>query len=205
MSSEVIFKDLQTIWLKLTRTGDLQYRTQQNQATFAVQVKTGVDLCWHTRQKFRDISSEKKDKLTSCKGSNEGKTSIKKQWAVNSKKRRNEADNSEKRNWRKKFKKAIQMQSGLSHVMSIVLEEETNNRSLVAALQPPLSPVPSKTPPILPPPILTPVPAISSADFWSACFRLTVSIHQGSIKLHTQFQVKFSDLFLIWYLILGER
>ena len=47
--------------------------------------------------------------------------------------------------------------------MYIMLEEETNNSSLVAALHPPLPPVPSKTPLIPPPTVVTPAPTISAA------------------------------------------
>ena len=47
--------------------------------------------------------------------------------------------------------------------MSIMLEEETNKNSLVAALQIPLPPIPSKTPLPPPLPVPTPVPAIAAA------------------------------------------
>ena len=47
--------------------------------TFYRRGKKGVDLSWHTRQEFRDISSENKDYLTSRTELNEGKASIKKQ------------------------------------------------------------------------------------------------------------------------------
>ena len=48
--------------------------------------------------------------------------------------------------------------------MSIMIEEETNKSSLVAAIQTTLPPVPSKTPPIPPPPVITPAPNIADAD-----------------------------------------
>ena len=47
--------------------------------------------------------------------------------------------------------------------MPIMLEEETNNSSLVAALQPPLSQVPSKTPLLPYPHVPTPAPMIATA------------------------------------------
>ena len=47
--------------------------------------------------------------------------------------------------------------------MYIIIKKETNNFSLVAALHPPLPPIPSKTPPLPPPPVLTPVPTIVTA------------------------------------------
>ena len=55
------------------------------------------------------------------------------------------------------------MKSGISHVMSIMLEEETKNYSLVTSLQLPLPPVPSKTTPLPPLPAPTTVTTISSA------------------------------------------
>ena len=49
--------------------------------------------------------------------------------------------------------------------MSIILEEETKNSSLVADLQPPLPPVPNQTAPLVPPPpVITPAPTITAAD-----------------------------------------
>ena len=47
--------------------------------------------------------------------------------------------------------------------MSIMLKEETNNSSIVAALQPPRPPVPSKTPSLPPLPVPTLVPTISTS------------------------------------------
>ena len=44
-----------------------------------------------------------------------------------------------------------------------MFEEEINNSSLIAALQSPLTPITSKTPPLPPPPVPTPVPTIASA------------------------------------------
>ena len=89
--------------------------------TFYERRKLGVDLFWHTQQEFRYISSEHNDELTSWQGSNEGKASIKKQRTIDSKKRRSDQDNAKKGNWQKKFKKSIKMQSGLSHVIYVML------------------------------------------------------------------------------------
>ena len=91
--------------------------------TFSGRSKTGVDLRSHTRQEFRDLSSEQKDKLTSWQGSNEDKDSTRKQRNINRKKRRSDQYNSNKLNWRNKSKKEIKMQSGLSQIMSIMIEE----------------------------------------------------------------------------------
>ena len=65
--------------------------------------------------------------------------------------------------------------------MSIMLKEETNNSSLVAAIQPPLTPVPSKTPPRLPPPVPTPVPTIAAA--------YAVTIASALLALSTRVQL----------------
>ena len=82
-----------------------------------------MDLRSHTIQEFRDLSSEQKDKLTSWQGSNEDKDSTRKQRNINRKKRRSDQYNSNKLNWRNKSKKEIKMQSGLSQIMSIMIEE----------------------------------------------------------------------------------
>ena len=89
--------------------------------------KIGVDLCWHTRQEFCDISSKYKDELTSWQRSNEVKSYIKKQRTINSKKQNSDPVIFDKVNWRNKSKKEIKAQSGLSHVMSIMLKEEKIN------------------------------------------------------------------------------
>ena len=47
-------------------------------------------------------------------------------------------------------------------MVSIMLKEETNNYSILAALHSPLTPVLSKTPPLLPPPFPTPAPTIAA-------------------------------------------
>ena len=38
--------------------------------------------------------------------------------------------------WKKKFKRALKTQSGISHVMSVMCEEENKNAPLVSTLQP---------------------------------------------------------------------
>ena len=48
--------------------------------------------------------------------------------------------------------------------MSIMIEEETNNYSLVAVLQPHLLPVPSNNPPLPPPPVIITTPNIAADD-----------------------------------------
>ena len=131
--------------------------------TFYGRGKTGVELRWHTKQEFCDISSDQNDELTSWQGCNEGKASTKKQRTINSKKQKSDPDNADKGNWKNKFKKATKAQSGISHGMSIMLKEEINNSSPIAALQPPLTPVPSKTPLILHLPFINLAPTIAAA------------------------------------------
>ena len=55
------------------------------------------------------------------------------------------------------------MQSGLSYIISIMLEEGENKSSLAADLQPPLTPIPNKIVLLPPPPVPTPVPTIAAA------------------------------------------
>ena len=65
--------------------------------------------------------------------------------------------------------------------MSIILKEETNNSSLVAALQTPLPPVPNKNPLIPPPPVIPPVPTIVDAA--------VVTLSDAFLDLSTKFQL----------------
>ena len=104
-----------------------------------------MELRWHTRQEFCDISSDHNNELTSWQGSNEGKSSTKKHLNINSKRKKSDLNNADKGNCQNNFKKSTNAQSGISHGMSIMLKEEINNSSLIAALQPTHTPVPSKT------------------------------------------------------------
>ena len=123
-----------------------------------------MELRYHNLQEFRYLSSEKKDELTYWQASNEVKASINKHRTIKIKNQRSDQGNAEKGNRRKKFKKAIKTQSGLSHIMSIMLKEETKKPSLVSAIPSPFPKVPSKTPPLPPPHVPTPVTKISAAD-----------------------------------------
>ncbi len=120
--------------------------------SFAGRGKTGVDLRWHTRQEFRDLSNEQRDELMEWQNTSDGKKAIEKQ-KKNSfgggRKRRADGQSSRPQgeSWKRKFKKAIGTQSGLSHVMSVLRDEESSSTGLISALQPaPLPPAPTAAP-----------------------------------------------------------
>lgn len=131
---------------------------------------SGVDLRWHTRQEFRDLSSDQKDELTEWQSSNAGRTAIKKQRVDDNKKRKGKGDHNDRDggNWKKKFKKAIKTKSGLAHVMATMVQEENEHASIVAAIQPALPPPPATIPPRAP-------PTIAAATQQSAAAVATIS------------------------------
>ena len=112
--------------------------------TFAGRGNSGVDLRWHTRKEFKALTSEQKDELCQWQSLSEGKKELKTQRKNNSKKRKSDTGDSEneKGGWKKKFKKAMKTQNGLSHIMSVLMEEEQSNATIASALAPPLAPVP---------------------------------------------------------------
>lgn len=144
------------------QTQDQQRRAQVSAVTFAGRGQSGVDLRWHSRQEFRDLTPPQKDELTSWQNSSDGKKEMRKQRNDFHKKRKHEEANksggngnngdTQKDNWRKKFKKALKTPKGLSHIMSVLREEETNNSGLISALQPTLPPAPANTAAPVPPP-----------------------------------------------------
>ena len=123
--------------------------------TFAGRGKTGVDLRWHTRKEFGSLSNEQKDELSTWQKTKEGKKAIKEQRAnAKSYKRTvvDEASNNDK-SWKKKFRKAIKTQDGLSHVMTLLAKEEASNAALISGIQsqlPSVPPVMSPSTPIVP-------------------------------------------------------
>ena len=125
--------------------------------TFAGRGKTGVDLRWHTRKEFGELTSEQKDELIAWQKTKEGKKLVKEQRSDpqdNKRKSSGSAGPSEK-TWRKKLKKAIKTQKGLSHVMSLLAKEESANIALISNVQAqlPPPPPPAKAPTfVLPPP-----------------------------------------------------
>ena len=145
---------------RATGGGDKGKPAKVASLTFAGRGKSGVDLRWHTRHEFRDLSSEQKDELTEWQSSSDGRAKIKKQRASENKKRKgNPNEDKDRGGWKKKFKKAISTKSGLSHVMSVMLAEEEKQAPLVSALRPALPPVPQGTVPV--PPAAAPAAAAS--------------------------------------------
>jgi len=99
---------------------------------------TGVDLRWHPRKEFYDLSQDQKEELTAWQRSDEGRKVLKASRESALKKRKPDSDSnkSNKGNgtWKKKFKKALKTPNGLKTVMSLLAEEEKSNVALVAAL-----------------------------------------------------------------------
>jgi hypothetical protein len=129
--------------------------------SFAGRGESGVDLRWHTRKEFSDLTSEQKDELTAWQGTKEGKKSVKDQKSPK-KKRKNESDSgSTDTSWKSKLKKKLKTQHGLSHVMSLLAEEEASNTALISGIQIQLPPPPAATPASAP--AATPTASTSTA------------------------------------------
>jgi len=101
-------------------------QAQVSAVTFAGRGKSGVDLRWHTRKEFGALTSDQRDELTAWQNTKEGKKVLKEQRATNGGKRASpESGKSDNKSWKKKFRKAIKTQKGLSHVMTLLAEEES--------------------------------------------------------------------------------
>ncbi len=121
---------------------------------------TGVDLRWHPKKEFRNLSDEQREELTTWMRTSEGKKFMKKSRDTNNAKRKrdgngngNDKQGNNGGNWKKKFKKAIKTQKGLAHVMAAIAEEEQTNSALVSAFQSmktSLPPAPAATQPTMP-------------------------------------------------------
>ena len=122
---------------------------------------TGVDLRWHPKKEFRNLSDEQRDELTKWMRTSEGKKHVKKSKDRSNKRNRerggdgggNQNSNKSDGNWKKKFKKAIKTPKGLAHIMSVMATEEQNNTAFIAAFQSiksALPPVPPAVPPTIP-------------------------------------------------------
>ena len=122
---------------------------------------TGVDLRWHPKREFKNLSDEQKDELVKWMRTGEGKKHLQKSKDKSTNKRNREGggngggNNSNKSdgNWKKKFKRAIKTPKGLAHIMSVMAAEEQNNTALIAAfqsIQAALPPAPPAVPPALP-------------------------------------------------------
>ena len=122
---------------------------------------TGVDLRWHPKREFKNLSDEQRDELVKWMRTGEGKKHLQKSKDKSTNKRNREGggngggNNSNKSdgNWKKKFKRAIKTPKGLAHIMSVMAAEEQNNTALIAAfqsIQAALPPAPPAVPPALP-------------------------------------------------------
>ena len=156
--------------------------------TFAGRGNTGVDLRWHTRKEFKALTSGQKDDLCEWQSSSEGKKELKSQHKNNSKKRKGdvpEGDN-EKGGWKKKFKKAMKTQNGLSHIMSVLMEEEQSNASIDSALQQPpprthIPPPPAMPPTVTQKPVNNPVPSAAISQLSATFPALATKVKLQSI------------------------
>lgn len=139
--------------------------------TFAGRGKTGVDLRWHSRPEFRKLTDEQKDELREWQQTGDGKKAIaaSKKETAGSKRKRGDGKSKDENggSWKRKFKKALKTPQGISHIMSVLQDEESNNSGLISALQPaqlPPAPAGAPTPaPSVPPPAASSVAAIAAA------------------------------------------
>ena len=102
---------------------------------------TGVDLRWHPKKEFKNLTDEQREELTTWMKTSEGRKHMKKsRESSNAKRKRDGNGNGNDKgagngNWKKKFKKAIKTPKGLAHVMAVIAEEEQSNAAYVSALQ----------------------------------------------------------------------
>jgi hypothetical protein len=137
-------------------------QTHVSAVTFAGRGKTGVDLRWHTRKEFGALTSEQKDELTAWQNTKEGKKVVKEQRGADNNSNKRVAPGTASDSWKKKLRKAIKTQKGLSHVMTVLAEEESANFALVSNVQAQLTPAPATVPPPPPAPPATNTAAVSA-------------------------------------------
>ena len=89
---------------------------------------SGVDLRWHPKQDFNNLSNDQKDELVEWMKINDGKKVINKsrEAFLSNKKRNHNGDYNKKSsaksegNWKKRFKKAIRTTKSINKVMSVL-------------------------------------------------------------------------------------
>ncbi len=104
---------------------------------------TGVDLRWHPKREFKNLSDAQRDELVTWMKTNDGKKHLKKSRdEFLNKKRKNGNDGNDRNkgkqengNWKKKFKKALGTPKGLAHIMSVLADEEKNNEAMISAFK----------------------------------------------------------------------
>ncbi len=136
---------------KLRNGGNKSNTANVSSVSFAGRGKTGVDLRWHSRQEFRALSDEQKDELRNWQTSDEGKKVVaaaKKDSSGTKRKNDNNPGNNKNDggSWKKKFKKALKTPQGISHIMSVLQDEESNNTGIISALAPTPAPLPPAPP-----------------------------------------------------------
>ena len=104
---------------------------------------TGVDLCFHPKHKFLELTQEQKDELTNWLSTNDGKKAKKSFFSLKKKtnsdttgdiKNKRNSDGNAGSNWKRKTKNALKSDKGLKSVMAILAEAETSNQSFASAL-----------------------------------------------------------------------
>jgi hypothetical protein len=135
--------------------------------TFAGRGKTGVDLRWHTRKEFGALTSEQKDELTAWQNTKEGKKVITEQRGADKNSNKRVAPGTSSDSWKKKLRKAIKTQKGLSHVMTVLAEEESANFALVSNVQAQLTAAPGT---VLPPPPAPPATNTAAVSALATAF-----------------------------------
>ena len=76
----------------------------------------------------------------------------------------------------------MKTQNGLSHIMSVLMEEEQSNATIVSALAPPLAPAPP--PPAVPPPVkpvAQPIPSAAISQLSAAFPALATKVKLQNI------------------------
>ena len=102
--------------------------------------KTGVDLRWHPRKEFSNLTQPQKDELKIWFKTPEGKKTTKEQRKQNKRKSKEghdtKYDGKSNGNWKKKkMKHAIKTKNGLKTVIAALEEEEKTNQELLPLLQ----------------------------------------------------------------------
>ena len=106
---------------------------------------SGVDLRWHSRKQFAELTQYQKDELTEWLSSDAGKKSKKEFFAAKKAARKEKDSDSSKgkrknegepgnAKWKKQLRKRMKTPKGLAAVMSFLAKEEESNAGLVAAL-----------------------------------------------------------------------
>ena len=141
---------------------------------------SGVDLRWHPRREFLDLSQSQKDELIAWQKSSAGKKALKKRATGQRGGIKREGDGNSSGHWKKKMKKAMKTPEGLAHIMSIMAEEEEKLSAYVSSLRSSLQP--STLPPV---PAGAPAAAPSAPPIQVGSVEATYSNLSTKVKLQS--------------------